>query len=39
LLHEVIEPDDAARTAWWLATEAVKTTGQLIELDAGFKLG
>lgn len=39
LLHEVIEPDDAARTAWWLATEAVKSTGQLIELDAGFKLG
>jgi len=39
LLNEVIEPDDAARTAYWLATDAIKVTGQLIKLDAGFMLG
>ena len=39
LLNEVIEPDDAARTAYWLANDALKVTGQLIQLDAGFKLG
>jgi NAD(P)-dependent dehydrogenase (short-subunit alcohol dehydrogenase family) len=39
LLDDVIEPDDAAATAGWLATEAGKLTGQLIQLDAGFQLG
>lgn len=39
LLNEVIEPDDAARTACWLAVDAVKVTGQLVSLDAGFMLG
>lgn len=39
LLKDVITPDDAARTAWWLAVDALKVTGQLIQLDAGFMLG
>jgi len=39
LLNQVIEPDDVARTAYWLATDALKMTGELIKLDAGFILG
>lgn len=39
LLQDVLLPDDAARTAFWLAHEATKLTGQLIQLDAGFALG
>lgn len=39
LLNKVIDLQDVARTAWWLANDAVKTTGQLIDLDAGFVLG
>ena len=39
LLQHTIDPDDVARTVYWLATDAVKTTGQLINLDAGFFLG
>ncbi|CAN5777207.1 SDR family oxidoreductase [soil metagenome] len=39
LLNGVIEPDEAASTAFWLANDAVKVTGQLINLDAGFQLG
>ena len=39
LLNHVIEPEDVARTAYWLATDAIKATGQMIQLDAGFALG
>lgn len=39
LLGSVIQPEDAARMAFWLAREAIKTTGQLLDLDAGFILG
>lgn len=39
LLGAVIEVDDAARTAYWLASGATKLTGQLINLDAGLMLG
>lgn len=39
LLNAVIEIQDVARTAWWLAKDAAKSTGQLIDLDAGFMLG
>ncbi|MFC5499264.1 SDR family NAD(P)-dependent oxidoreductase [Caenimonas terrae] len=39
LLGAVIDVQDVARTAYWLATEAGKSTGQLVELDAGFMLG
>jgi 3-oxoacyl-[acyl-carrier protein] reductase len=39
LLASVIQPEDVARTAYWLACDAVKVTGQLVQLDAGFMLG
>lgn len=39
LLNSVIEIQDVARTAYWLAREATKATGQLIDMDAGFMLG
>lgn len=39
LLKDIIETDDAASTIYWLAVDAVKVTGQLINLDAGFQLG
>jgi 3-oxoacyl-[acyl-carrier protein] reductase len=39
LLNTVIVPQDVARTAYWLARDAVKATGQLIDMDAGFVLG
>lgn len=39
LLADVVQPQDVAAAAWWLAREAVKQTGQLIDLDAGFILG
>jgi NAD(P)-dependent dehydrogenase (short-subunit alcohol dehydrogenase family) len=39
LLRQVIEPEDVARAAGWLAVAAHKTTGQLLRLDAGFQLG
>lgn len=39
LLNDVIDTDDVARTIHWLAVDAVKITGQLIQLDAGFRLG
>lgn len=39
LLGAAVLPEDVARTAWWLATEATKQTGQLIDLESGFLLG
>jgi NAD(P)-dependent dehydrogenase (short-subunit alcohol dehydrogenase family) len=39
LLNAVIEGDEVASTAFWLALHATKLTGQLIQLDAGFMLG
>jgi 3-oxoacyl-[acyl-carrier protein] reductase len=39
LLGAIIQPADVARTAYWLARDAVKVTGQLMDLDAGFILG
>jgi 3-oxoacyl-[acyl-carrier protein] reductase len=39
LLNAVIDVQDVARAAYWLANGAVKSTGQLVELDAGFMLG
>lgn len=39
LLGTVLQPADVARSAWWLATEATRQTGQLIDLEAGFLLG
>ena len=39
LLGDVMQPQDIARTAYYLANDALKQTGQLIDLDAGFALG
>lgn len=39
LLGAVTMPQDVAHTAWYLAQDALKQTGQLIDLDAGFALG
>jgi 3-oxoacyl-[acyl-carrier protein] reductase len=39
LLNEVVDPVDVARTAHWLAVDATRATGQLIDMDAGFILG
>ncbi len=39
LLGTVLQSVDVARSAWWLATEATRQTGQLIDLEAGFLLG
>lgn len=39
LLQSVLQPEDVARAAWSLATDALKQTGQLVDLEAGFLLG
>ena len=39
LLHSIIEVEDVAAAAHWLAAGALKSTGQLIDLDAGHVLG
>ncbi len=39
LLNDVTMPDDVARAVWYLAHDALKQTGQLIDLDAGFAMG
>lgn len=39
LLQAVVLPEDVARMAWSLAIDAVRQTGQLVDLDAGFILG
>lgn len=39
LLRQTLEPEDVASAAGWLAVAAHKATGQLLELDAGFRLG
>jgi 3-oxoacyl-[acyl-carrier protein] reductase len=38
-LDAVIAPEDVAETIYFLAAAAVKTTGEVILIDAGFKLG
>lgn len=37
-LAAVMTPEDIARTAWYLGVDAVKTTGEVISVDAGAKL-
>ncbi len=39
LLATVVTPQDVARSAWGLAVDATKQTGQLIDLEGGFLLG
>jgi NAD(P)-dependent dehydrogenase (short-subunit alcohol dehydrogenase family) len=37
-LEDVIQPEDVADAAWWLGAGALKTTGEVLLLDAGFRL-
>lgn len=39
LLGAVVQPEDVARAAYGLVTDALKQTGQLIDLEGGFLLG
>ena len=39
LLKAVLDPQDAARAAFYLAHDATKVTGQLLQVDAGFTAG
>ena len=38
VLDAVLSPDDVAEAAWWLGAGAQKTTGEVLLLDAGFRL-
>ena len=37
-LADIIQPEDVARAAWYLGVDAVKTTGEVLPVDAGAKL-
>jgi NAD(P)-dependent dehydrogenase (short-subunit alcohol dehydrogenase family) len=37
-LDAVMAPEDVAETAWYLGAKAVKTTGEVLLLDAGLRL-
>ena len=37
-LGEPITPEDVADAAWWLGAGAAKTTGEVLLLDAGFRI-
>ncbi len=37
-LGQTIQPEDVADAAWWLGAGAAKTTGEVLLLDAGFRL-
>ena len=37
-LAAVLTPEDVARTAWYLGADALKTTGEILLLDAGVRL-
>ncbi len=37
-LDAVISPDDVADAAWWLGAGAAKTSGEVLLVDAGFRL-
>lgn len=37
-LAEVIAPEDVAAAAWYLGVDAVKTTGEVLLVDAGLRL-
>ena len=38
-LAAVMTPEDVADAAWWLGAGASKTTGEVLLLDAGLRLG
>jgi 3-oxoacyl-[acyl-carrier protein] reductase len=37
-LADVIQPEDVARAAWYLGVDAVKTSGEVLAVDAGARL-
>ena len=37
-LEDVIQPEDVADAVWWLGAGAAKTTGEILLLDAGWRL-
>ena len=37
-LAATIEPEDVADAAWWLGAGAAKTTGEVLLVDAGFRI-
>jgi len=37
-LEAVMSPQDIAEAAWWLGAGAAKTTGEVLLVDAGFKI-
>jgi NAD(P)-dependent dehydrogenase (short-subunit alcohol dehydrogenase family) len=37
-LAEIIQPEDVARAAWYLGVDATKTSGEVLAVDAAFKL-
>ena len=37
-LAESITPEDVARAAWYLGAEAIKTTGEVLPVDAGARM-
>ncbi len=37
-LEATLQPEDVADAAWWLGAGALKTTGEVLLLDAGFRL-
>ena len=37
-LADIVTPDDVARAAWYLGVDAVKTTGEVLPVDGGFRL-
>jgi len=37
-LADIIQPEDIARTAWYLGVDAHKTTGEVLLVDAGTKV-
>jgi 3-oxoacyl-[acyl-carrier protein] reductase len=37
-LAEIIQPEDVARAAWYLGVDALKTSGEVLAVDAGAKL-
>ncbi len=37
-LAEIIQPEDVARAAWYLGVDALKTSGEVLPVDAGARL-
>ena len=37
-LEATLQPEDVADAAWWLGAGALKTTGEVLLLDAGYRL-